>query len=312
MVVISLDPSLDKIELETNSSKDLISKISKHGDRPGNVVSTTIPLKGIIFQNFYDYVSFCYANHCIPDITPSDISYTILCEISLAILNNPEGFRKIFTNSNEKQIIELKSLSCELDLDNYLKEVGELAPFNIFDSHPKFSTDTKDAENARMCCFAEMISPYYECCMCACGFPAISISGTPQDWTNLKAYILSLKNIFSMIAKDASQYLISYFDEVEKILNNLINISYCNYEQHIPFLKNLFINTTCGSGSQAAIQGWICTLYGFLNYNSDPILLSQFDNKSHISTVYYKFNEKDYKISLRYKLCHYNYLSGRR
>lgn len=296
MVVISLDPSLDKIELETNSSKDLISKISKHGDRPGNVVSTTVPSNGVVLQNFYDYISFCYANHCIPDITPSDISYTILCEISLAILNNPEGFRKIFTNSNEKQIVELKSLSYELDLDNYLKEVGKLAPFNIFDSHPKFSTDTKDAENARFSCFAEMIGPYYECWMMACGFPAISISGAPEDWTNLKAYILSLKNIFSIITKDASQYLISYFDEVEKILNNLIDISYGNYEQHIPFLRDLFINTTCGSGSQAAIQGWICTLYGFLNYNSDPILLSQFDNKSHISTVYYKFNEEDYKI----------------
>ena len=297
MTFVVLNRDLDDIEINKNSSNNLVSEISKYGDRIGEILETSIPDNGFIFKNWLEYIGYCYANHCVPNITPSDLTFTIMCVITKIVSDNPNEFQDMFTKSNEKISIGISSMSYNLPLEQYLKEIDKLAPIGIMDLMPKFTTDTDEALNARYSCFAEMLSPYYECYMYSFGIPGIKISGTIEDWIELKSFIKSMKTIFNSHAKkESNKFLIPYFDKISPIIDNFISIIYGNKDKHIDFLNNIYINTTCGSGGQAAIKGWICTLYGFLDNEIIPIMLYSLQNESHISTVIYKFNNEEYKL----------------
>lgn len=296
MVLIRLNTHLDPIEYQVPNQNNILVSIQNHGYKDFKIVETNISENNLTFTNLFEIIKFCYANHCIPTISPSDICYTILSVISQTITNNSEQYKKIFTNSNLKTTISINSMSCDLPIEDYLSLINQISPINIIDLNPKFSTDTDISIKARLLCLAEITSPYYQCFMYSCGIPAIEIDGECQDWINLKVFIETFKNIIILNCNDKTSSLIRYFEAIVPIIDNLISISYGNEDKHKQFLENIFENTTCGSGGQEAVKGWICTLYGFLDSQNNPIMYDTFKNHSHISTFKYQFNSINYKL----------------
>ena len=118
-----------------------------------------------------------------------------------------------------------------------------------------------------------------------------------NDWIKLKSTVTAIKILFISNAKEnACDYLISYLDKIENILDNLLNIVLEKHPNPTNFLKKIFINTTCDSGHQAAITGWGCILYGFLNNKRKPVLLDTLQNETHIFSVPYKHDDHDYVL----------------
>jgi len=268
------------------------------------VHNTSIPLDGIFFRNYLDYIRECYANHYVPIIAPEYISFAFFSTISKHVVDYPDNFRSLFTKKESgKTVIEIPfTNNIENALTMIMDEVNKIAPIDIFHLLPNFSTDTISSKMARISAFAEMISPYYSYMMYCCGFPGINITGTTQDWKKLLNTIQIFRTLFGTVDKTKSleKYFLAMTEIVQK-LHDQIQTGKPDAE----FLNNFFINTTCGSGHQEAIDGWICKIHNIFwrdNRSKQPPMPNQFPPQ--ITSVPYtiKYNEGERNFLLHYGL----------
>lgn len=257
------------------------------------VVETNIPYKRIYFKNFFEYIRFCWANHLVYHLRPEDLLFAFFCTVSKYILNHAESFRKLFSKKKEgKQTITLNcnGKSIALRLPDILEKVNDIAPINVFQMLPDFSTDTVSSRMARISAFAEMISPYYCYMMYCCGIRGVRITGTPDDWTKLLNTIQLFQVLFGTI--DESNGLERYFVSMRKIISKIYK-QVVTGEPDSEWLKRIYINTTCGSGHQEAVSGWWCKVNN-IHWREDkrePPMPEMFP--SHITSVLFTIVNKD-------------------
>jgi hypothetical protein len=319
-LLLILDEDLKEIESVDNiTCEDLLKHISEQHSGNINtngsydkktekkVVESDIPKEGVKFINWFGYIRICYSHHLVFKLRPEDLSFAFFCTISKYVVDNSDNFQSLFSNKKEegreKILIEDDGRPMALRLEDILEEVNKVAPINIFSMLPEFSTDTQASKMARMSAFAEMISPYYSYMMFCCGFRGVRITGTSEDWKKLLDTINLFRILFGTI--DESMKLKRYFESMSEIIGK-IHDQVTDGEIDPEWINSIYINTTCGSGHDEAIAGWICKVYN-IHWEEDgrePPMPHAFP--SHITSVPYTVQCGDDKDLL----LHYGLHSG--
>lgn len=200
----------------------------------------------ITHKNYLDYLGLCWKRHYGIIVSPTILWNIILNNLAFKVNQNPEQFRKYFSESEEKQeIIVIQGgnlISVELLMEGLH---GKIPSTMLEDCFPKFTTDTENSKIANYTAFLDMVSPYYNYRMILCGIPKVKVLGTDDDWAN---FVLNLGRISSAIP-EFTDYLFTVANRVADIVENS-----CDY-------KNIFSLQRCGSGSQVMVSGWITDFF---------------------------------------------------
>lgn len=287
-MIITLNKSLNKV---VNGWTPIDSFLNRNSDSKYDYETKTynqslfhyqnnLPQKDAIYHNNYlEYLQKAWADHYGVVIKPDIIWYILLTEIASIIKENPETYRHLFTNSNDKKTI---TLICGdptiIPLDQLMAVLKQVVPTNTETFLPTFSTSNDKSTNAFYAAFADAVSPFYDYCTLLCGIPFIDVQGTKEDWLQLQTSWNQIKDLLNEH---------EYFERVNNILTNII-------ESNDDFWKNMFYVKRCGSGHQEEIYGWITDLF------RKPVKSQRFVHNfpTQVSIVNYKdlTHEKDFQM----------------
>lgn len=233
-------------------------------------------------KNYMEYLEICWGDHLGIVVSPDILWYILLCELTQIVKANPEQYRPLFSESEEKQeIIIFTDELVVMPLDELVEALKSYVPTDMTPFMPEFSTLTDRGRHAQYAAFCDMCSPYYDYGMLLCGFPAIEVRGTVADWELMLESWKSLKDKFQSFA--------SYFVKVQTAISNII-ANQTNPE----FWKGMFSLQKCGSGSQVLVDGWINDLY----LETPPVRYPK-NYSSNVSVVKYKQlnTQKNYEMN---------------
>ena len=228
-----------------------------------------------VYGNYLTYLSECYARHYGIAVKPCYIWYTILCEIAVIVKNNPEEFRELFSDSNEKKEIVIPTNDpIQIDDKVLIAEVLEQVPckFSSDDILLKFSTTTEPALFAFRMAFLDAVSPFYKYSMFLCGFNKIMVMGDISDYQKM------ISGLEKLIVTFHNRKMTAYFSRCISLMNNIIN----GFDSK-DFWKRIFKPEACGSGHEEDVTGWFSEL--FVTY---PEVAYVQNFSTHISTIDYK------------------------
>lgn len=207
-------------------------------------------IKGEVFHTTYlDYLYYAYANHYGIEIKPDYIWFTILNEMSREIKSNPEVYRQLFTNSNDKKEVTVDTSSEYLmPVEHLLDCVFDLIPSGLNKDNIvlEFSTTTQSSKLAFSTSFLEAASPYFNYSMKMCGFNKINVLGTKEDYRLMIHTLEDLRMIF-VNCSSMEKYL--------HLAGGLIKNILMSWDDE-KFWKDIFYVKRCGSGHDQVVDGW--------------------------------------------------------
>lgn len=239
--------------------------------------------------NFLSYLEAGYNKHQSIVLQPHVFWNMILNEISGYINENVEECRHLFTDSDEKKKIEVFCSSIIPPLNEFEKSLRELVPTNMDPFLPKFSTDTEQSKLANIATFMEAVSPYYSYSMFCCGYNAIRVDGTVEDWFLL----VDTARHLTEVLPNLNNYLTRVSDTITSFVSW---VQSGNGEQ----VAKILTNTRIGSGSDTSIQGWITKLYRNKSLPSGTRKACNFP--THVAKVPYRHNTFRRDFHLNYGL----------
>ena len=201
-------------------------------------------------KNYLEYLELCWANHYGAVLSPDIVWHTLLNEVASIVANAPKQFAFLFTTTPEsKQDICVPSDSLTiLPLDLIITELKNRIPSDINLFIPNFSTTTRRSLFSRYVTFADVVSPYYNYSMFACGIPYIDFQGNEEDW-------LKVANNWSEIS-GLLKTETDYFSKIQNRLNLLAKMP-----DDSTFWKEMFFLKRCGSGGQQNVMGWFSEFF---------------------------------------------------
>lgn len=201
-------------------------------------------------MNYIDYLTQCWAKHYGVVVEPNHLWYTLLCELAAKVKANPEPFRHVFTTSQDKKgiIVPCDGIGFVIDMHLLLNELKKEVPTDTAMFFPEFTTNTYRSQIAKYAAFADMASPYYDYFMRACGFPAIDVRGTRDDWQLMANKWRDISNLFPSLAE--------WFERVQGVLDKCVV-----FYDHADWWKEMYNNKQCGSGSDVLVKGWFTDLF---------------------------------------------------
>jgi len=205
-------------------------------------------------RNYLQYLELCWARHYGIVVSPDILWYTLLTELTSLIAEHPEGFRELFTRSEETTTLLVPSESPSvLPLDTLIHMLKEHVPSNVDTFLPSFSTTTDRSRHAMYAAFCDAVSPYYNYMVFCCGFPAIRILGESADWELLQK---SWAEVTTILAQAGTTLPLTWFQKVGTVLGSCVD-----RRQDADWWREMFRNETCGSGSQQEVFGWYSDLF---------------------------------------------------
>ena len=240
--------------------------------------------KDCYHKNYMEYLAICWYSHYGVVVSPHVIWYTILTELASHIKGNSHHYRKLFTDSDEKEDISvLTSDPVELPMELIHEQLVKRVPIDTDLFLPEFTTSTKSSKLASLAAFMDAVSPYYSYSMYLCEISKIRIDGNIDDWVKIRT---SLNHILEHLDMAGN-----YIFEVKEIIALIID----SYDTANPdFWQNIFSLKRCGSGSQVEVEGWYKKL--FINPDVHPGYVRNFP--SQVSKINYKnlSTKKDYAM----------------
>lgn len=234
-------------------------------------------------RNYLEYLSKCWTDHLGAVISPEIVWFTLLTELAGMVNRSPEKFRKLFSESEEKQsVIIVTGELVEMPLDALVGSLKKLVPEDTDQFMPDFSTATDRSRHAFHAAFCDLVSPYYNYGMMLCAIPAIDVRGSVDDWQLMKQSWDKLTKVFGCAG--------DWFKRVGKILDSCIE-----NRENAEWWRNIFHLTKCGSGSQVEVSGWYADLF-----LTQPNGLRYVENfPSCIATVNYKQLNFDFEYTMK-------------
>jgi len=209
------------------------------------IIHSTIPKDSTFkHKNFIEYLEKGWGYHLPIVIAPHTLWFTILTELAEHIKGNAGEYRKHFTESQEKQTIEICTSTYEGFLEGLLEVLKTKVPMNVDLIVPNFSTSTYESKLACYAAFCDAVSPYYNYMMYMCGIPKIAVDGTVDDYLLMRSNLLELKGL--------GPKLEHYF----QVLANRMEEGFS-----VEFWKGFFSVERCGSGGETEIYGWVYELF---------------------------------------------------
>lgn len=240
---------------------------------------------GAVFhKNYMEYLMGCWDHHRGVVITPDILWYSLLCEVAGLIAENPEDFRSLFSTSKERQEIHVPvNASTDVPLAEFTAEIQKRAPSNTGVFLPEFSTSTWRSQEAMLAAFCDAVSPFYSYWTFCCGFPAIDVKGTPEDWGRLYQAWLAVADL---LRDKTTEH--AWMSQVEKTLAG------CQMKRcESSWWKEMFEVELCGSGGEVALDGWFTRMF-----RQQPQGVRKPVNfATHISCVNYTFQSSSKMVS---------------
>jgi hypothetical protein len=194
-------------------------------------------------------VSRAYSSHQSLVISPTDLWYIVLSQISQQVEETPDVFRSVFTHSGNKQrlLIPTDDIT-KLPYDVVIAILQHHVPVDISIFIPAFSTNIPSAVMAMNAAFCGTVKHYYNYMTFMCGFPAIDLQGSDEDWKLFDTHLRELINILP--TTEIKKWLGNIRVIITQIRDSLAN-------PNIEFLSRVFTSTRIGSGGELKIDGWI-------------------------------------------------------
>lgn len=222
-------------------------------------------------RNYMEYLEKCWAEHLGIIITPDIVWQILLCQLAEIIKENPEQYRNLFSEKQEKQEITIISGDpVVMPLSVLVEKLKDHVPTDTNLFMPEFTTSNPRSHHAFRAAFCDMCSPYYSYSMCMCGFPCIDVRGTDEDWN------LMLEN-WSEISKFFNNHK-KWFGIVYSVLENCLLGT-----NDSSWWRQMFELKSCGSGHDVIVGGWLKQLF-----QKQPDLAYPNNFSSCISIVDYK------------------------
>lgn len=226
---------------EVDVKAEFISSI----DRTNLLKHHNLPVDTQVYhKNYIGYLTKCWADHLGVVFTPDILWYTLLGELTSIVSKNPDIYRSIFTQSQEKENLIVVTEEPEvMPLSLLIEQLASRVPTDIDLFLPQFTTSTSRSRHAMYAAFADMCSPYYNYFMYCCDLPVIDVRGEKHDYEFIYYQWMVLCQLFG----NHTQYM----NKVAALLNNILT----NFE-NVDFWKKIFRLDRCGSGSQVEVGGW--------------------------------------------------------
>jgi len=329
-MILNLDENLEVVPRKHGSKRalgrasetlDLFSQ--RHREKPKGKKPNLIKhnLTGEVFhRNWVDYLTYAWATHQGIVVTPDIIWYTILCELTEMVSKDPAAFRDLFTTREDKALVVVVSGSMDtMPMDSLIEELKKYVPTDTSTFFPEFTTSGERERFARYAALADMVSPYYYYSTTLCGFPAIDVQGSRDDWELLRSSWDKLQSIF--FPRMENQYEVAavpYSKHSGSWSGRDINIldTYDQTKTQLYWIKRVaslihriadswqdptfwgqMYKLDCGRGSghtETEVDGWIVQLFSTVRESSDP---SRFP--AHAASVKYKQLETGEKFEMR-------------
>jgi hypothetical protein len=255
-IVLDFDRSLQQADSirRPNSRLGIIGDLAKPNKLdPKRLVHQNIEDCHVWHTNYPTYLEMCWGAHLTPVLTPDIVWFTLLHELTGLVSENAEKVRHLFTRTKEgKEEIVVQSLgSVILPLQFVIDALKDRVPSGVDAYIPEFSTTTPGAKLAHYAAFCDIVSPYYNYSMMLCGFPAMIVKGTDEDWTEvLRAWTELPDELRSIDAK--------WWTRVSLLLAQMAQAF---ESKDAKFWRGIFEAKRCGSGGQTDIHGWWLQLY---------------------------------------------------
>lgn len=236
-----------------------------------DIVRMSVSPGDLFFDGVLDYYRTCYNKHRGIVISPEHLWHIVLYEIATVVAGDPEKYRNLFTTSATSTNISIPTGDPQrIDLRVIVEKLKQLVPTDIDTFIPPLTTYTNMSYTTMCAAFCDLVSPYYNYLMFACGFPSITVRGTGGDWINLANAALDI----GYLMPD----LYDYANRVSNVLQGLIDVEYDE-------LSLMFSSRPRGSGAALFITGWLKDLF----INNKPRPFSQFPTV--VSKVNYTYGD---------------------
>ena len=252
------DISVGTLDLSSNERKEsFLDRLTDraYDFRAKHVTQSLVPrhtafgqADPILFhRNYLEYLELCWAKHFGIVITPDILWHIVLNELVSIVKGSPETYRHLFSGSPEKQTISIMTGELVvMPLDLLIEALKDRVPMDSSLFLPEFSTTTAASRHALYASFADLASPFYNYVMYLCGFPAISVRGTAEDWASLVNHWDGLKGLFN------SPWMNQVSQIFHQCKDNLDNASWW---------REMFKLDHCGSGHETTVSGWVTGLF---------------------------------------------------
>ena len=258
-MIVTLDPKLESKGPQATAA-DAQSVCERFTDREqrGRIsVQSLFPVAHKLpGDNFHSgpmtYWGWCWDRHAVPVVDPDMVWQLVLGEVATIVRKDPEAHRHLFSTTQEKQTIIVDGSPYQPVFVNEIVDMLKvLVPTNTDVFLPNFTTSTPGSVLARNAMFCDVCSPFYDYCVKLCGFPAIDVRGTRDDWqrmgdncTRLAAHFRAHVGYFAHLAflfKDAAETTNGVHAE--------------------GFWGDFWGEKRCGSGSGKEVTGWVTSLF---------------------------------------------------
>ncbi|MBI2473669.1 DUF4419 domain-containing protein [Candidatus Uhrbacteria bacterium] len=217
---------------------------------------------------FLQAVHACFANHYPLALRPEVLMQVVLTQIAEVVKRNPEHYRDLFTTSAKQETIRVRHDGLLLGNSNspwheairmFHPELQKRVPSHIMgDMLAPFTTDTIEAQLARLISFMDAASKYYKYVVeTRCGIPRVRMLGTRDDWVTLAQAVNNLSRFFG-------DKLGKYFQELIPVTQKLASQA-SGETTDDRFWTSLY---KCeGKSGTPQCNGWITALF---NYVQNP------------------------------------------
>nr|QBK90074.1 MAG: uncharacterized protein LCPAC101_03590 [Pithovirus LCPAC101] len=167
------------------------------------------------------YLHHCWSKEIGCVIRPDMIWHTVISEIAHKILQHPDKYKYIFSDTSGKQDIiietmDITNINIEL-LTNEISKIIKNKEFADIINNTRFKSEEVNAHLAIQMAFASMSTPYFSYMTSMCGIPSVDVEGNFMDWYKIIEALEKFKNIFVEDDK-----MLKYFDDVRNVVGNII------------------------------------------------------------------------------------------
>lgn len=234
----------DKKYVDVDPKQHFLTKL---GNNDLLYVDSNLPDVEVYHRNYIEYLEKCWAEHLGIVVTPDIFWYTLLCEISSLVKSDHESYRHLFSTSSEKQNVIVMAGGVHMPLSELTQALRSVIPTDSEIFFPDFTTSGQRSRHAFRAAFCDMCSPYYDYSVLLCGFPAIDIRGTEDDYALMSSKWRTLSKLFKN-----SDWFARVQNLLDKCVNNLTDRQWWS---------KMFSLEECGSGHQVSVNGWFSEFF---------------------------------------------------
>ena len=247
-----------RIENLLNSILDKTKPNATYRSEP-DVVQHSLYGDKVAVNGILDYLQLAYNHHYGVVFSPDIIMHTVLCNVAEEVKNKEHYFRDYFTKSSEKTLLTVHTTgNIAKAVESWSVQVNTHSHTDMIEWVKPFSESDGLATLSLKCSMLDMVSKYYDYAMFMCGIPKIQLSGSKQDWEDLKNRLSDIRSKL--------QHFNNYMNRVNECVDDLI-------DGNTSKLAGIMSVNRVGSGGQLKLDGWIKNLF----YDNKPRMIQTFN-----------------------------------